>query len=251
MTASAGFLIYAALYRLTVLAVGALSIWLGFRLFSTAGSKKADGSASAEAGGVKLTFTNLLPGTYFALFGTALISVMLWKHGPPQLEQKSVAKKRTRVKFDLKFSRCLTTTNQIFTGQQHVEKNSASQTRKQPRCWRPSPSCCGKMAMKLERRKPSKPPNLCGGMENEAARKMFAADCAGPAACVGAGGFRFCLLIYYAGHGYLDERTSTGYWQPVDAEKDNDVYWLSTDEISRQPADAGFRREASCRRQPR
>jgi hypothetical protein len=34
MTVSAGFLIYAALYRLTVLAVGALSIWLGFRLFS-------------------------------------------------------------------------------------------------------------------------------------------------------------------------------------------------------------------------
>lgn len=93
MTISTGFLIYAALYRLTVLAVGALSIWLGFRLFSTAGSKKAEGSASAEADGVKLTFTNLLPGTYFALFGTTLISVMLWKHGPPQLDQKSVTEK--------------------------------------------------------------------------------------------------------------------------------------------------------------
>lgn len=41
------------------------------------------------------------------------------------------------------------------------------------------------------------------------------------------------LLIYYAGHGYLDKVTGTGYWQPVDAEKDNDVYWLPTDEISR------------------
>jgi hypothetical protein len=41
------------------------------------------------------------------------------------------------------------------------------------------------------------------------------------------------LLIYYAGHGYLDNVTGTGYWQPVDAEKDNDVYWLPTDEISR------------------
>uniref|UniRef100_UPI004056C44A hypothetical protein n=1 Tax=Candidatus Electronema sp. TaxID=2698783 RepID=UPI004056C44A len=90
MTISTGFLLYAALYRLTVLAVGALSIWLGFRLFSNAASKKADGSASAEGGGFKLTLTSLLPGTYFALFGTALISVMLWKHGPPQLEQKSV-----------------------------------------------------------------------------------------------------------------------------------------------------------------
>lgn len=31
-----------------------------------------------------------MPGTYFALFGTVIISVMLWK-GEPQLEQKSVA----------------------------------------------------------------------------------------------------------------------------------------------------------------
>ena len=90
MPDSTVFLIYAALYRLTILAVGALSIWLGFRLFSTAGSKKADGSASAEGGGFKLTLTSLLPGTYFALFGTAIISVMLWKYGPPQLDQKNV-----------------------------------------------------------------------------------------------------------------------------------------------------------------
>jgi hypothetical protein len=66
---------------LAVLAVGALSIWLDFRLFSNASKNNgaADGSASAEGGGFKLAFTNLLPGTYFALFGTALISVMLWK----------------------------------------------------------------------------------------------------------------------------------------------------------------------------
>ncbi len=82
------FLIYATLYRLTVLAVGALSIWLGFRLFSTAGSKKAEGSASAEAGGVKLTLTNLLPGTYFALFGTVIIGMMLWKGEPQFLQQE-------------------------------------------------------------------------------------------------------------------------------------------------------------------
>jgi hypothetical protein len=40
------------------------------------------------------------------------------------------------------------------------------------------------------------------------------------------------LLIYYAGHGYLDEASGAGYWQPVDAEKDNIVYWLPTSEIS-------------------
>ena len=91
MTASAGFLIYAALYRLTVLAVGALSIWLGFRLFSNASKNNgaADGSASAEGGGFKLALTSLLPGTYFALFGTVIISIMLWR-GEPQLDQKNV-----------------------------------------------------------------------------------------------------------------------------------------------------------------
>uniref|UniRef100_UPI004055FE3F hypothetical protein n=1 Tax=Candidatus Electronema sp. TaxID=2698783 RepID=UPI004055FE3F len=92
MTASAGFLIYAALYRLTVLAVGALSIWLGFRLFNNAAGSRAHdsaGSASAEGGGFKLALTSLLPGTYFALFGTVIISIMLWR-GEPQLDQKNV-----------------------------------------------------------------------------------------------------------------------------------------------------------------
>ncbi|MCI5189815.1 MAG: hypothetical protein D3905_08450, partial [Candidatus Electrothrix sp. AS4_5] len=92
MTVSAGFLIYAALYRLTVLAIGALAIWLGFRLFNNAGSKADDiaGSASAEGGGFRLTLTNMLPGTYFALFGTVIISTMLWK-GEPQLDKKTTS----------------------------------------------------------------------------------------------------------------------------------------------------------------
>jgi hypothetical protein len=91
MTASAGFLIYAALYRLTVLAVGALAIWLGFRLFNNAGSSADDsaGSVSAEGNGFKLALTSILPGTYFALFGTVIISIMLWR-GEPQLDQKNV-----------------------------------------------------------------------------------------------------------------------------------------------------------------
>ncbi|MCU7851821.1 MAG: caspase family protein [Candidatus Thiodiazotropha sp. (ex Monitilora ramsayi)] len=40
------------------------------------------------------------------------------------------------------------------------------------------------------------------------------------------------LLIYYAGHGYLDESTYRGYWLPVDAEKDNYANWLSTADIT-------------------
>jgi hypothetical protein len=90
MTTDTGFLLYTALYRLAVLAVGALSIWLGFRLFSNAKQENssADGSASAEGGGFKLAFTNLLPGTYFALFGTVIIGMMLWKGEPQFLQQE-------------------------------------------------------------------------------------------------------------------------------------------------------------------
>ncbi len=41
------------------------------------------------------------------------------------------------------------------------------------------------------------------------------------------------LLIYYAGHGYLDEEINKGYWQPVDAEKDiyDTTNWIANSEI--------------------
>lgn len=35
------------------------------------------------------------------------------------------------------------------------------------------------------------------------------------------------LLIYYAGHGYLDEATREGYWLPVNAEQQSTANWLS------------------------
>lgn len=34
------------------------------------------------------------------------------------------------------------------------------------------------------------------------------------------------LLIYYAGHGTLDEVTDAGYWQPIDADKHSKVKWI-------------------------
>ncbi|MEO1574027.1 MAG: caspase family protein [Pseudomonadota bacterium] len=34
------------------------------------------------------------------------------------------------------------------------------------------------------------------------------------------------LLIYYAGHGFLDEKTDRGYWQPVDAELQSNTNWI-------------------------
>ncbi len=40
------------------------------------------------------------------------------------------------------------------------------------------------------------------------------------------------LLIYYAGHGYLNRKTGVEYWQPVDSERDNDIYWIPTSRIT-------------------
>lgn len=39
------------------------------------------------------------------------------------------------------------------------------------------------------------------------------------------------VLIYFAGHGYLDEVTKRGYWLPVDAEPDRTTHWLSTADV--------------------
>lgn len=41
------------------------------------------------------------------------------------------------------------------------------------------------------------------------------------------------LLIYYAGHGYLDLESEESYWLPVDADKDNNENWISADDITR------------------
>ena len=40
------------------------------------------------------------------------------------------------------------------------------------------------------------------------------------------------LLIYYAGHGWLDKEADAGYWLPVDAEKESDVDWLSLNSVT-------------------
>ena len=40
------------------------------------------------------------------------------------------------------------------------------------------------------------------------------------------------LLIYYAGHGWLDKDADEGYWLPVDAEEDSDINWISNATIT-------------------
>jgi hypothetical protein len=40
------------------------------------------------------------------------------------------------------------------------------------------------------------------------------------------------LLVYYAGHGWLDPDSNEGYWLPVDASRDDEVEWVSNATLS-------------------
>lgn len=40
------------------------------------------------------------------------------------------------------------------------------------------------------------------------------------------------LLIYYAGHGWLDQDADEGYWLPIDAQRDNSVNWASNSSVT-------------------
>jgi uncharacterized caspase-like protein len=40
------------------------------------------------------------------------------------------------------------------------------------------------------------------------------------------------LVLYYAGHGYLDQEADRGYWLPIDAERQNRANWLSNADVT-------------------
>ncbi len=42
------------------------------------------------------------------------------------------------------------------------------------------------------------------------------------------------LLIYYAGHGEIQEATQEAFWLPVDADPKNDSNWISSDDLTRK-----------------
>lgn len=87
MSEPAAFLIYAGLFRLAIVAAGALSIWLGYRLFTTMTSHAGAGAGSgtdaeARIGDARVSLRRAAPGTCFAAFGAAVIAVMLAKDMP-------------------------------------------------------------------------------------------------------------------------------------------------------------------------
>ncbi len=83
MDVETGYLVYAALYRLAVIAAGIVCVVLGYRLFLRGVSGGGEGtSAEAKAGSFELSLSNAAPGTCFALFGAALIVAMVVEAQP-------------------------------------------------------------------------------------------------------------------------------------------------------------------------
>jgi len=65
-------------YRLVVLLCGFGSIVMGYRLFRVGVFEKA-GELKANWGGRSLLLKAAAPGTFFALFGSAIIAITVWK----------------------------------------------------------------------------------------------------------------------------------------------------------------------------
>jgi len=89
MDNSIGFLIYLTTFRLAIIVTGALSIYLGYKLFVLGILPEGNSETGLEAGNLKLNLKNAAPGTLFALFGVFLVGVMLLQ-GNPELILKEV-----------------------------------------------------------------------------------------------------------------------------------------------------------------
>lgn len=87
------FFLYAAVFRLAIVAAGTVSIVLGYRLFvggvGAIGPGSSGATFDAKAAGMTFALKNAAPGTFFALFGVIIISVMVVQ-GNPELTEKNL-----------------------------------------------------------------------------------------------------------------------------------------------------------------
>ncbi len=68
---------YVLIWRICVLACGLVAVILGYRLFKL-GFAAQQGDLEAGVGGSSLKVRNIAPGTFFALFGAAIIATLVW-----------------------------------------------------------------------------------------------------------------------------------------------------------------------------
>ena len=83
MTPFAVSVAYVLIWRLCVLACGLVCVILGYRLFQT-GVAAQQGNLEAGISGNTVKLTNVAPGTFFALFGAAIIAMLVWT-SPPEI----------------------------------------------------------------------------------------------------------------------------------------------------------------------
>jgi tetratricopeptide (TPR) repeat protein len=92
MNSISEFFIYATVFRVAIIAAGMLSIFLGSRLFTAGiesqGANNENTTFDAKVAGLAFALKNGAPGTFFALFGVIIISVMLIQ-GNPELTLKT------------------------------------------------------------------------------------------------------------------------------------------------------------------
>lgn len=83
MTPFAVSVAYVLIWRLCVLACGLVCVILGYRLFQT-GFAAQQGNLEAGISGNTVKLTDVAPGTLFALFGAAIIAMLVWT-SPPEI----------------------------------------------------------------------------------------------------------------------------------------------------------------------
>lgn len=79
------FYLYVILYRVGILVAGIICMILGYRLFIKGISYERSNDATelkAKSDKFAITLKSTAPGIFFALFGSAIISVMILKGGP-------------------------------------------------------------------------------------------------------------------------------------------------------------------------
>lgn len=84
MNLTSQFLVYVTVFRLAIIAAGVISMILGYRLFVRGiyPIGKSESTIDFKAAGSGFTLKNAAPGTSFAIFGVALIAVMLVQGNP-------------------------------------------------------------------------------------------------------------------------------------------------------------------------
>jgi tetratricopeptide (TPR) repeat protein len=96
---SSAHIIYAALYRISVIAAGFGCVIMGYRLFVLGVMPKKGSDFDTKAGQVRLSFKNAAPGTCFAALGVIMILAMVIQGNPEtKIAEVSTNEGQRRVK---------------------------------------------------------------------------------------------------------------------------------------------------------